>query len=283
MGSPKVKTIKRLFALSGNQCAFPGCLSPIIAISSGEIIGEVCHIKAQRPNAPRYDPSQNDSERHAFENLILLCPLHHTLVDSDADSYTVEHLIQIKNEHEKRNLINQDISDNLVNKLVNSNNFSQEIEYKKQIQRESHDLEIFQSSNVMLNETQLRDALAILFSEHIYNFGFRTAIASFHDFFCESQNQYIDSTLKQASIQLVEALEQLIDFLDINFFMLSTSQGSDIWYCLHPHLCMDRNFSVSEKEALQYDEYVAQLNNIGNSLKRAYETYRWSVKEALIV
>src|SRR6478609_9392593 len=102
MSAPKIKTIKRLFALSGNQCAFPGCCSPIIMVSSGKVIGEVCHIKAQKPNAPRYDSAQNDSERHAFENLILLCPLHHTLIDSDADSYTIERLAQIKNEHEKR-------------------------------------------------------------------------------------------------------------------------------------------------------------------------------------
>ncbi len=30
MGSPKIATIKRLFAVSNNQCAYPGCEVPLV-------------------------------------------------------------------------------------------------------------------------------------------------------------------------------------------------------------------------------------------------------------
>jgi len=283
MGSPTRKTIKRLFALSRNQCAFPGCSSLLTDLSSDRTIGEICHIKAQRPNAPRYDPNQGDSDRHAFENLILLCPNHHNLIDSDVDFYTVERLKQIKSEHERGKLRNPEVSDDLLNRLINYNDDLTRIENEKQTQRYNHDLDVFRRSDMILNETNLRNALTSLFDQHLYNDRFRIAVTNYCDFCSESQNQYIDKILKQSSIYLVEVLEQLINFFDINFFMISTSQSVDIWYRLHPHLCMDRNFLVSEEEALKYDGYVAQLNDTGDDVKRGYEIYRRSVKEVLIV
>ncbi|HEY6803760.1 MAG TPA: hypothetical protein VI306_09295 [Pyrinomonadaceae bacterium] len=42
-------TLKKLFALSGNQCAFPECEAPIVDAASGIIVGEICHIKARSP------------------------------------------------------------------------------------------------------------------------------------------------------------------------------------------------------------------------------------------
>jgi len=64
------------------------------------LIGEICHIKGEKPTSARYDPNQSPIERHAYENLILMCPTHHTVIDDDEVSYTVERLRQIKLEHE---------------------------------------------------------------------------------------------------------------------------------------------------------------------------------------
>ena len=51
--TPAVKTIKRLFALSSNRCAFHGCSTPLIDPTSGSILGVVCHIKGDKPTAIR--------------------------------------------------------------------------------------------------------------------------------------------------------------------------------------------------------------------------------------
>lgn len=67
---------------------------------NGTLTGEVCHIKGTRPGSARYDPGQTDVDRHAYANLVLMCPTHHTVIDDDEEAYTVEHLRKIKAAHE---------------------------------------------------------------------------------------------------------------------------------------------------------------------------------------
>lgn len=100
MASPTEKTIKRLFALSGNFCAFPSCNLPIIE-ESGTVTGEICHIKASRSGGPRFDARQSEKERHGFDNLVLLCRHHHKIIDSDPQLYTADALSEMKAIHEK--------------------------------------------------------------------------------------------------------------------------------------------------------------------------------------
>jgi len=64
------------------------------------LTGEVCHIKGVRPGSARYEPGQTDVERHAYANLVLMCPTHHTVIDDDDEAYTVERLCKIKATHE---------------------------------------------------------------------------------------------------------------------------------------------------------------------------------------
>lgn len=110
MKAPTERDVKRLFALSLNQCAFPSCLTPIFGLSD-EMVGEICHIKARSPDGARYDPAQTDEERHAFGNLILLCRNHHKTVDDQPDKYTAEWLTRIKREHEQNGSIELDQRD----------------------------------------------------------------------------------------------------------------------------------------------------------------------------
>lgn len=105
MGSPTVSTIKRLFAVSQNRCAFPKCNQPLVESASGKVVGRVCHIKAARPGGPRYDDAQDEKARHAFSNLILMCPVHHDVIDADPTAYTVERLESMKSDHESQEVI----------------------------------------------------------------------------------------------------------------------------------------------------------------------------------
>jgi hypothetical protein len=100
MTGPVITTVKRLFALSGNRCAFPGCNVDIV--QGKAIAGNICHIKAAQPGGPRYDPEQTSAERHDYANLILLCPTHHSVVDNDLEAYTVDRLSKMKADHERR-------------------------------------------------------------------------------------------------------------------------------------------------------------------------------------
>ena len=100
MGEPTVTTVKRLFALSANRCAFPKCACPIVE-TSGTVTGIICHIRARSKGGPRYDPKQTDEERHGFPNLVLMCGRHSKLVDSEPRTYTVDLLSEMKAVHER--------------------------------------------------------------------------------------------------------------------------------------------------------------------------------------
>lgn len=63
-------------------------------------MAEVCHIKGEQPSSARFDPSQDADERRSFENLILMCPTHHTKIDKNPSRYTVDWLLAQKSTHE---------------------------------------------------------------------------------------------------------------------------------------------------------------------------------------
>ena len=93
-----------LFQRSGNQCAFPSCTNSLvyadIALEGLTVVSEIAHIVAQKPDGPRGNHHLPLEERDRYDNLILLCNLHHKVVDSHPESYTVERLRQMKTEHE---------------------------------------------------------------------------------------------------------------------------------------------------------------------------------------
>ena len=93
-------TVKRLFAVSRNRCAFPECAAPIVE-DSRTVTGIICHIRARSPGGPHYDKTQTDEQCHAFENLILMCGRHSKVIDSEPRRYTVKLLITFKSEHEQ--------------------------------------------------------------------------------------------------------------------------------------------------------------------------------------
>jgi hypothetical protein len=127
MSGPSVPTIKRLYAVSGNQCAFPKCSTPLVDVASGKVTGRVCHIKGNRRKGPRYDETQTDEERHGFANLLLLCPIHHDVVDADEDSYTCERLTKMKTDHESRQPAGNEPSDAIAVQLISNSSIASNI------------------------------------------------------------------------------------------------------------------------------------------------------------
>ena len=93
--------IKRLFAFSGNQCSEPNCKRPVIAEDGITVVGKVCHIEAASSKGPRYRKEMKDDERRSYDNLILLCDEHHSIIDNKKNEgeYTKELLLEWKNDH----------------------------------------------------------------------------------------------------------------------------------------------------------------------------------------
>lgn len=100
------KTLKMLFALSGNRCAAPGCSEQIIAAktsnSDAMVVGQIAHIYAISVDGPRGKSGLAEKELNQALNLILLCPTHHVKVDGQYETYPATMLIGWKESHEKK-------------------------------------------------------------------------------------------------------------------------------------------------------------------------------------
>ena len=96
----------RLFALSGNQCAFPGCANPVTEqIAPGEkpvTLGQRAHIVGVGRQGPRSKSAQISDELDAVEYIVLFCTPHHQIVDANPRIYSVEVLAKYKADHEAR-------------------------------------------------------------------------------------------------------------------------------------------------------------------------------------
>lgn len=96
-------TIKKLYGLSGNKCAFPNCDVTFLNWEDDTNFSNICHIEDANQSthkADRYNPSMTSRERANYNNLILLCPNHH-IETNNPEKYTVDILRNIKRNHEE--------------------------------------------------------------------------------------------------------------------------------------------------------------------------------------
>lgn len=100
------KSIKILWSAAGGRCAFPNCWERLCYHEAKNAapytLGEMAHICGDKPGSNRHDLSLTESERDNYQNLILLCPTHHTVIDRKENEtiYTVEMLLEMKAAHE---------------------------------------------------------------------------------------------------------------------------------------------------------------------------------------
>lgn len=100
--SIKQKDIKLLWGRSGNRCAI--CKTELTqdasAVTASYTLGEQAHIVGDMPTAARATSPLTGEQRDSYHNLILLCPTHHTEIDSNESDWPIERLHQFKSEHE---------------------------------------------------------------------------------------------------------------------------------------------------------------------------------------
>ena len=77
--------IRTLFAKTGNQCAFPGCMQPLID-DDGDYLAEICHIEGAEEGSQRYNSEMAGLGRRGVNNLIVLCRIHHAKVDKTREN-----------------------------------------------------------------------------------------------------------------------------------------------------------------------------------------------------
>lgn len=101
---------KLLWGRAHNLCSFATCWQSLTAdevdARTGDgfavVVGEEAHIRSGSSGGPRYDPDYPRADIDKYENLMLLCPTHHSLIDAhDGDAYDAETLVTMKRRHEE--------------------------------------------------------------------------------------------------------------------------------------------------------------------------------------
>lgn len=96
------KTRKVLWGRSGNRCAI--CKHELIVDATKQddesVVGDECHIVSSQENGPRHDSNFPHERFDSYENLILLCRIHHKMIDDQEATYTTAILQQMKSNHE---------------------------------------------------------------------------------------------------------------------------------------------------------------------------------------
>lgn len=96
--SPKVRNI--ICLKSGRRCAFPGCNQDLY--QKGSIVGIFAHIyPASTNDGPRFDSNYPTKQLNSEENGLLLCGIHHKIVDDHPNEYTAESLKIMKADYER--------------------------------------------------------------------------------------------------------------------------------------------------------------------------------------
>lgn len=96
------ETKLRLFSAAAGHCQNPGCLRTLFPAEMGgdKHIAEMAHMIPHGDQGPRHeDRPDKDFDSDSFDNLILLCPTCHTIIDKDPSAYPRNELLDWKANH----------------------------------------------------------------------------------------------------------------------------------------------------------------------------------------
>lgn len=89
---------------AGGRCEFDGCNKDLSVDGVTKLkfnARQFAHIIADSPKGPRGCPD-SETYKEDINNIMLLCPEHHKLIDEDVETFTIELLNAMKKRHEDR-------------------------------------------------------------------------------------------------------------------------------------------------------------------------------------
>ncbi|SMP82488.1 hypothetical protein SAMN06295888_1521 [Desulfonatronum zhilinae] len=125
------KDLKILWGKAAGRCSMTECRKKLVVeasekiLSANVLVGQNCHIIAEKENGPRGRSILTLEERNRYPNLILLCANHHIEVDQDPGKWPVKKLHQIKADHEvwvetQLTDVTDDVATKIYSDLINS-------------------------------------------------------------------------------------------------------------------------------------------------------------------
>lgn len=99
------RTKRLLWARSGGFCQNPSCVRDLFVLfedGSVSSIDELAHIIAQSVDGPRGHESDGPFDRDGHDNIVILCPSCHAIVDKNEKQFPTSMLRAWKERHERK-------------------------------------------------------------------------------------------------------------------------------------------------------------------------------------
>ena len=150
---------------------------------------------------------------------------------------------------------------------------------------EGHDKRIFETSDQILSEASLIEFLDQLQTDDSYIITDARRVDRFRRMFTETGNQYINDELATSLSSLLAAIDAILRFTALNFFVYPNQQSPDEprRFCMYPDLNIDRGGSGTPEDMKRYDVFQSQLDELANNTRDSYKNYRIAVKQVLVL
>jgi hypothetical protein len=95
------RTLKLLWYRSGGRCSYPKCDAELVDRTTEAMTGQIAHMVSESPDGPRGGLTPPGGDFNGYENLTLLCGIHHPIVDAPQSAISLETLMRWKADHER--------------------------------------------------------------------------------------------------------------------------------------------------------------------------------------
>ena len=149
--------------------------------------------------------------------------------------------------------------------------------------RSEHDIEVFNRTNGIMDETALKNILDWIGTDHSYESEQISIIDSYYHEAREHKNSYLHTEIEANKQEVINSLGRLRSFLSLNFFVYPKEQVQARRFCLYPKFNMDRGGFPTPEQSQTYDEKAKEMFSLIDSTYQSYVNYRLSVKQWLYV
>ncbi len=157
--------------------------------------------------------------------------------------------------------------------------------FEQQKQTNEHDINIFKKSNDILAEKELNDIVNFhLLEFHRINDNNLSSLKKWCVFFGFTGNKFLNKDIDKKNKELLDDLEQLVEFIKNNFDSLGGQNPNFEISYLKPELDPDRAVNeddVTKEQVDKYQLYANELSLLTRNTKRHYSEYRLAVKNKL--
>ncbi len=277
-------TDRTLAKRAGERCSIcgTGTSQPHTDSDKFTNLGEAAHIRGKKEGRfNRYDVNMSDEERSAISNGIWLCRTCHKKIDSDDIEFTVEKLMYLKEEHEKK---------------VKSGYYNQQYPNYAYTQKIEHDRNVFAKSDQIFSELQLKELISKLKQKAFIFLDDENLISinQFIEFHNSQGNEYIHEELKKVYAELRFVFNTLLLHLydieekdkmlfDDNF--MRSLLPKKYFIGMQPAPKATTNILIPISAKIQYEnnywQYSKKLGAKLQNIESGYGKYRQTIKNLL--